>query len=232
MSWTKKAVDEAPKGARKTLPKITWEDFFKALGVKYDFDRIEPQIMDQAFEEANQWIQEYEKDENVELGGDLQEQIRFLIEEGILDHWSPAKVIENNLDLEGLVDSVNEWSQRGQQMAQFEAEKRPAGKGLDYMADYDGIVFTVFEPFLVAYTESVYCVMSIGDEGMTLDDMNEKSVPRVMKWIAECEGRRIDMDLDRWEESRNYPTYSDLVKLIDANPSEVKHKEESAEVSQ
>lgn len=227
MAWTKKAVDEKPTGPTKALSKMPWGDFAKALGIEYDFDRMEGMISDQAFEEANQWIQEYEKDNNVELGEDLKDQIRFLIEEGISNHWSLANVLEKNLNLDGLVDSVNEWSQRGQQMAIYEDRELPAGKGIvSYDSDYEGITFTIAEPFIIAYIEAVYCVMSIGDEGMTLEDMGPESVPRVIKWIAECEGWSVDLDLDRWDERRNYPRYTDLVKLVEASPGEVKQKEE------
>ena len=209
----------------KTTSKLSWEEFASILGVKYDYDRVEPQLLDNAFEQAEAWIKEYENDADVELGDDLREQIRFAVQDGMSDHWAPQKVLSENLNIESLVDSVNEWSKRGQQAAIYEREL-PAGEGItDWSSDYEGIQFTIANPILIAYIEAAFCVLSIGDEGSELDEIDAKQVVTTMRRIAECEGRRIDLDLDRWEDKQRGPSYSDLAKLVDASPDEVKSKE-------
>ena len=223
---TKKSAEVIVQGGTKTLPEISWMDFAKTLRLNYDPDRLDIQLSEYAFEQAHGWIQEYEKDSEVELGEELKDQIRFKIEEGMQDHWSLQKVLSRNLDIEGLVDLVNQWSKRGQQMAIYEGRDLPAGEGItSFSSGDDGIVFTIAEPFMIAFIEAAYCVISTGDEGLTIEDMDGGNVAATMRRITECEGSKIKFDLDRWGEQQSSPSYQDLAKIVEANPGEVKNKE-------
>lgn len=199
----------------KTTDKISWTDLGALLGIEYDDDKLFHQMGDSAYEEGKQWIAEYEKDTEQELSTEVKEEIVMAIEQGIADHWSNYNVFSNNIPLEDLVDDVNQWSKRGTQMAIYDREL-PAGEGIvTWESDYEGVQFTVAEPFLVALAESIYAVMGFADEGYELDDVDAKMVVRTMARIAEAEGRRIDMDLDRWDDRRKGPRYEDLEKIAE-----------------
>lgn len=201
----------------KVTDKISWTDFGGLLGIEYDDDKLFHQIADSSFEEAKSWIEEYESDSETQLSEDVKDEIRMAIEQGASDHWSNFNVFSNNIPLEQLVDDANSWSKRGTQMAIYDREL-PSGEGIvTWESDWEGVQFTVAEPFLVALAESVYAVLGFADEGYELDDVNAKMVVRTMARIAEAEGRGIDMDLDRWDDRRKGPRYEDLVKIAEGN---------------
>ena len=235
MSWVKKGVDEeveAPVETKtavtKELPEISWEEFAKGIGIKYT-GADEHQIGDYASEQASGWVKEYEEANNVKIEMDLADEIRFKIEEGIGDHWSLQNVMTKAFDLDKGVDVVNQWSKRGQQMDLGGRQLAP-GQGLTGVSPGDnGIVFTIAEPFLIAYIEAAYCVLSTGDEGLTLDEMDGGDVAATMRRIAKCEGWSFDLDLDRWGDQQNRPTYQDLEKIVQAHPDQVKKMGEEGE---
>jgi len=194
---------------------ITWEQLAKALHLGYE-GPDEFFVMDQASDEARQWIKEYTANNGIDsISEEAKDQVLFAIEESLSNHWSLANVLSKNLDLSGLVDSVNIWSERGPQMAGIYERELPSGKGIiDWGTGSDGVWFKLARPFLVAYIEAAYCVSSFGDEGLNLKDMEGWSVAATMHRIAECEGSEIRLDLDRWDDRRHGPSYWDLEKIV------------------
>lgn len=226
---------ENPKKVQKTK-KITWEEFAKALGLDYT-GPDEGLLMDSALEQGAEFIKEYEQDIEWENDEERDRALQIAVDEiwmGMEAHWSVQHVLDRVLNLDDLVGNVNEWSERGQQMQIYEERVIKAGEGItNVKTDDEGITFTLAPPFMIAYIEAAYCVMSIGDEGMDISDMDSHNVAATMQRIAECEGRKISLDLDRWEEMRTKPSYSDVVRAIEkeiptlkaaaANPTSMAH---------
>lgn len=204
--------------------KITWEEFAKEAGFDYagtSDPRIEESLMDQSSQESLDFIKEYEQKEGIEWDSDDErDEARMIAEQIISDslghHWSVQHVIERVVNLDDLVNRVNQWSERGQQMQIYEERVIKAGEGIvNYETDAEGLTFTLADPFMIAYIEAAYCVMSIGDEGMTIKDMDGGNVAATMRRIAECEGTGLRLDLDRWDEFRHGPSYWGVVKAIE-----------------
>ena len=197
---------------------ITWEKLSKALGLDYD-GPDEFSVMDQASSEARQWLKEYADNNDLEvddISEEAQDEVRFAIEQAISDHWSVQHVLDRVLDLDGLVHNVNVWCRRGPQMQIYSSSRRKlhgGNDGVHHVQADDGVYFFLSRPFLVAYIEAVYCVEGFGDEGANLRDMDGYSVAATMRRISECEGNKIKLDLNRWDEQRSHPTYQDLEKV-------------------
>lgn len=231
-SSTNSVITGAKQAGRKTLPLITWADLAKALGINYNEDALEPG--ESASLNANEWIEEYERDADVKLGPALRDDIFFAIEQAIRDHWSLENIVRNNLDLDGLIRAVDEFGKMGPQMAIYEdAKKMATGAAIVGQEETDeGVVFTIAKPFETAYAEGAFGVLGIYHEGRTLDDFGPKDVATVMRWVSELTGPSIGLDLDRWDERRNHPKYQDLVKIVEAAPKDqVKPVESTEEVS-
>ena len=200
---------------------IGWQEFSEALGLDYK-GLDDDAAFSMAWEQAQEWLADY-----VGHGRDLvnpvdpvpvelQDEVRFAVEQAISDHWSIEKVLSHNLNIDRLVEVVNEWSKRGKQMNIYEPLNRPLPAGIaitNWSSDTEGVTFMLKRPFIVAYIEAAYCVSSFGDEGLNLKDMDGNSVAATMRRIAECEGWKIGLDLDRWDETRHHPTYQELVKV-------------------
>lgn len=194
---------------------ISWQEFSQALGLDYE----EPDgfaASDMAWEQAQSWLAEHTAGDSTPIPDEVQDGVRFAIEQAISDHWGIGKVLSHNLGIDRLVDAVNVWSKRGKQMNIYEPLNRslPAGIAItNWSSDTEGVTFVIKRPFLVAYIEAAYCVSSFGDEGLNLKDMDGRSVAATMRRIAECEGWRISLPLDRWDEMRRRPTYHELAKI-------------------
>jgi len=197
---------------------ITWEQLAKALHLGYE-GPDDNMLFHSASEETHQWINEYTAKNDLDsISDEAESEVLFAIEGSLLDHWSLENILTKILDLSGLVDSVNIWSERGPQMAGIYQRKLPSGKGIiDWGISSDGVWFKLARPFLVAYIEAAYCVSSFGDEGLNLKDMEGWSVAATMHRIAECEGSKIRLDLDRWDDRRHGLSYWDLEKIVKAH---------------
>lgn len=196
---------------------IGWEDLAAALGIKYR-GADEFAVSDSAFEQARAFAQEYGEP----LTDDQLMEVQSAIEGAILDHWSVRNVMEN-FQLERVIDRINSWAARGPQSAIYE-RKMPSGHAVDMDVDAEGVTFRLYEPFKTAYAEAAFCVLGTHDEGRSLSEFTGKSVGAAARWIAECEGAPIRLDLDRWEDRRTKPTYSDLVAIVERTPAAKKRR--------
>jgi hypothetical protein len=200
------------------------DQFLKRLGIDYEVD--EDMMSMNAYEQARDFIREWVNEENTgrdeddlisedDVPENVFMEVLTAIEWAMQAHWSPARIAEE-LDIDGLVDAVNQWSRRGMQMNIYQ-RKLHAGEGISgWGISKDGnIWFDLKNPFLIAYIEAAYCVLGVGDEGEELEDMEGRSVAATMRRIAECEGWKIRLDLDRHDESRSGPTWVDLSKIMD-----------------
>ncbi len=194
------------------VPKVVsigWEDFAEALHLGYD-GPDEFLVMDNAGNEAHSWLQENTRGSVPDV---VREEVRLAIEQGISDHWSLRSVLTRALNVQRLVDAINDWSKRGQQMSIYE-RKIPVGAGISqWGSGEDGLSFSVHSPFLAAYIEAVYCVSGFGDEGLKLGDVEGRDVAATMRRIAECEGWSFKLDLDRWDEHRRHPSHRELMTV-------------------
>lgn len=198
---------------------IPWEQVASALRLDYrgpdDFT-----LSDDAGEQALQFKAEFDADADQPLTDEELDEVRFAIESAMSDHWSLQNVLSGSF-LENLLDDVNEWGRRGMQSAIYEGieeedELPREGEAVRFVSeDADGVKVELLPGFEVAYAEAAFCVHGTHFEGRYLDHMDASDVFTVARWIRECEGQRIRLDLDRWDDQRTRPTYNDLVKMID-----------------
>jgi hypothetical protein len=197
--------------------KISWTEFAKALGIELSESPLEDYGgLDTAYEAGNNFIHEYQVENEVELSEDAKQEILDQFSMSVEAHWSPTKIMSYVFPTDTWVDRVNNWSKRGPQMAIYDRELQSGTAIPSWSEEGDDIVFTIDEPFLVAYAEGAYAVHGIADEGRTLDDVGAEDVARVMGWIKEAEGGGgFDLDLDRWDERWNGPNYGTLRGIAD-----------------
>jgi len=193
---------------------IDWSDFTKALGLELSDNPLEDYGgIDFAYEAGTNFIREYEVENEVELSEEAKQEIIDQFSMSLESHWSASNIMRHNLNLDSLVDDINDWGKRGPQSAIYTDRQLPSGIAVSDVKEGDaGVQFTLEEPFVTTYAEAAYAVHGIGDEGRELDDMDGKDVARVIRWIAEAEGRSIDrsLDLDRWDQQWNGPKYQAL----------------------
>lgn len=198
---------------------ISWTDFVKALGLNLSQSPLEDYGgIDFAYETGNQWIHDYQLENEVELSEDAKQEIIDEFSMSIEAHWSIPQIMQYNFPLDTWVDKVNAWSKRGPQMSIYDRNLIAGTAIMSSNETDDGVEFMLDEPFLIAYAEAAYAVHGVGDEGYELGDMGGEEVARVMGWIGEAEGHGIEnsLNLDDWDRHWQGPNYKRLRDIASA----------------
>lgn len=179
---------------------LTWHQIWKLLG--FDFSKFEEDLMDYMANLVHEMItglEEENEDWDPEKEDTYNEKLYGLVGNKLFrDVISATKDVVSDV-----VEDINRWGDRGVQSVFYERDRHKSGIAVELIPvssnqgglgtdivylDQPAFCFQLYRPFLGVYTEAVYCVTSIGDEGYTLGDMKGSDVINAGKWIAECEG--------------------------------------------
>lgn len=221
-----------PYGQRKKIsnelmPKVVhvpWTDLHKSLGVEY-ICPSESNIREAVSHQGNRWIDGFETQNTMSLTAEERQDIIAALHEMARNHWSIGSVLSHHLDVDSLVGTVNEWSNRGSTSG---AADRiiPRGDGiLDWKETRDGLAFTIAPPFLSAYIDARHCTTGEVDDGIVLRDVDSSMVTATLRGIFDCEERPpLSLDLSGWDEFRSIPAYDTIVKCMESLRSRFRSK--------
>lgn len=185
----------------------SWKDISYIFGVEEDWDLIdlsEPAPLDiknAAFVESIEWANQYTQEEGIAPPGEELLKIEKKILKNICEHWSAERVIPAHLDFSKFVDSVNKYCTTGMTKPELFPIEPPTGNGLEFFQTNAGISFTLYQPFIIPYTELYYEAYDNFPE-WNLEDLNGFDVVETIFFLQEKLNTPIQVDLSDWDMKR------------------------------
>lgn len=182
---------------------ISWEaiaDYFDLIErwpIHLDDAELPEEFKVVAFEESKVWAQLYfETYGKPPTEEEIIEKENQLIK-SLQDHWSPSNILLSKFNFEKLISDINEWSHLGAKEPHLFGNPPDPGKSLEYFLTDLGINFTVYEPFMIPYTEIYYELYSNLPE-WNYDDIDAFDIIETLFAVQDRLGRDTKLNLDDW----------------------------------
>jgi len=194
----KRFVMGAPSQARSIF--VSWQSIATFINLDYEaalseLDIDENYFINLAFERTHEYIEgletEFSETEILEIEN------KYL--ENIKNHWSLSNILLSHLNLKLLTDLFNDWSKKGPEQPEIFGVTPVKGLCLSYICNSAGISFTIYEPFIIPYTELFYREHSNLPE-WNFEDLSSQDVVETYFWLANQKEQDIIIDLNNWAE--------------------------------
>lgn len=195
--------------------RVSWQQLGEALDIQFRHPG-EDAIRARVAAEAKAMADAMEAEHKMTLTDEERREVHEAATEFVKQHWSLPTVLCAHLDLDDLVSAINSWTRKGIR-SKGSTRSQAAGYGItDWTVDETGVQFSVAPSFLCAYVDSRSCIDKADDDGLLLKDVEPHHVLATLKRILDCESRgQIVIDVTKWDEQREPPTYEALCKCIE-----------------
>lgn len=189
-----------------TTTYVSWEDVASALGIDEQWmllshEDIPEWVQETAFKEAEQFI-------SPQTPADKRMELESRIIDSIVSHWSPEKVIPQNVDLAQLFARINAWASQDPVDKNIFGKPPVPGAALEWIDEDGGLQLTVYPAFEIPYVESYYKLYRYLPE-LNLDELSGYEIVETCYFVEAALGNKIEVDLTDWDELR--PRVYDLV---------------------
>ena len=185
----------------------SWKDIAYIFGFEEHWDLIDLSedppldLVNAAFIESIEWANLYvqENDKAPDCDDLISMEERIL--KSICEHWSAEKIVPKNVNFNKLTETVNDVCMRGPTKPELFPIIPTSGPGLQFFENSAGISFTVFDSFLIPYTELYYEAYENLPE-WNLEDLNGYDVVETIHLLHEKLNRPVSIDLNEWDIQR------------------------------
>lgn len=177
---------------------VPWDEFTDYLGLS-DFYEIykegdeRPDFIEVAFREANNWAalpNVRASDEDI-----VEKENEILL--SLQEHWSSKNIITKHFNIGHMVAEVNTWSHHGVKDPKLFGNPPAPGKSLEYFLSSLGVSFTVYQPFMIPYTEIYYSLFDSLPE-WNYEDLDGLDIVETLFGVLEKKEPFQEIDLDNW----------------------------------
>lgn len=114
-------------------------------------------------------------------------------------HWSLENILLRHINLKSNTDALNEWAINGAKNHAIFGITPKNGYGVNYFINNSGISFTIYEAFMIPYTELHYSQFDSLPE-WNFEDLDEIDIIETYVFLEEYLGNSIIIELDNWNE--------------------------------
>ena len=184
---------------------VSWQDITYTLSIdeKWDLANSSAEAPDdmrsQASAETLKWVEDYESEQDYAPSDDDKKEKEDEILDEIIEHWSPRTIVLSHIDFKKAVSELNKWSKSGLKRPELLGYTNPPlGTSLIYFINKMGISFTIYEPFIIPYTELYYQEYTMLPE-WNLEELDGYDIIEIIY----LQLNKIKINLDDWDSLRD-----------------------------
>jgi hypothetical protein len=180
---------------------VTWKEIANSFGITEEWDLLdentplEIDVIETAFQEALNQLPQTEQTENNLV------EIENKIIRSITDHWSAKNVVPKHINLEKIIEKLNQASQSGPNNKKLFPVEPTLGVAIEYIENSTGIVFSLYPPFMIPYTELYYEEYNDLPE-WNLEDIEACDIAETLCLAQLKYFGLLEIDLSRWDSKR------------------------------
>lgn len=183
---------------------VSWDkiaeyfDLFDCWDLYKEGTEVPEEFVNVAFSGARNWASIFTQKNNFPPSDDQIVKKENDILHSLQQHWSPEKILLDKFCFEQFVSDVNGWSCSGAKSIDlFGGNPPPPGKSLEYFITSLGINFTVYEPFMIPYTE-IYYVLYEDLPEWNFDEVEGMDIVETLFAVQDQKGNDTTIELDDW----------------------------------
>lgn len=180
---------------------LTWEAISEYLDFDYEKEMAELGVDDNyfinaAFIKTQQYTQglvdEFSEEEEI-----LEIENNYL--KLIKEHWSLSNIISTHFNLKLLTEELNAWSKAGAKKPHLFGTTPNKGFCISYFLNPSGVSLTIYESFIIPYTEIFYEANDVLPE-WNFEDIMPTDLLDTFFSLETLNGRATMIDLTDWHE--------------------------------
>ena len=191
-----KFLNSFPGKARSIF--VSWETIASFYNFDYESELEnlnidENYMINQAFNKTRQYVDgledEFQEEEILEIEN------KYL--QAVKKHWSLANIIISHLNIKYITDCLNQWSKTGPHKLEIFAVPPKKGFSISYFPNASGISFTIYDTFIIPYTELYYEEHNNLPE-WNLEDLKSEDIIETCFLLEKVKGNVSMIDLTDW----------------------------------